>query len=200
MINILTEQNVRAQLATLRAARRADLARPRRRCRRSTSTQAREFIALRRGGGARRGRRSSPRSRCRRAAYAAYKAALPRLADTPPPSDRLRPRRGHRSTRIPQVLAGAARRSRSASRSTSTALDDGIARLYGTRRLRAHRLPAGRGRRPARARRRRRREVVGPNYLRFGARCSTDFQGETAFALLAGPPARLGQQPGRASG
>jgi NTE family protein len=182
MINILTEQNVRLQLATLRegdvlispdlgALTAADF------------RQTAEFIRL----GAAAARDEAPKLASLALspeAYAAYKAARPALGDTPPPSVEFVRIEGTQYAN-PEVLAlelavpiGEPL--------DAKALDAAISRIYGSgeyERIDYHLTRDGE---------RTGLEVdvreksIGPNYLRFGLNYSTDFQGETNFSLLVG--------------
>ncbi len=182
MINILTEQNVRVQLASLRsddvlispdlgALSSADFGR------------AAEFIRL----GEEAARALAPQLAALSlspAEYAAYKAAQPSIVDTPPPridfvrvegTEYANPKRLELKLDVPLGEPLDAK-----------ALDTGVAQLYGTgeyERIDYHLVEE----------RNRTGLVVdvheksmGPNYLRFGLAYGTDFQGESTFALLAG--------------
>ncbi len=182
MINILTEQNVRAQIATLRpgdvlispdlgALTAIDF------------NEGRQFID--RGEAA--ARAAGPQLAAFALSepdYRAYLAARAKLADSPPPviefvrvegTEYANPQALTRQLAVPlgEPL-------------DTPRLDVGIARLYGTgeyERVDYHLV--GDGKRDG--------LVVdvsekkmGPNYLRFGLFYSTDFQGESTFALLMG--------------
>ena len=167
MLNILTEQNVRAQLALLRPGRHPDLARPRqphgRRFRRGA-----EIRRARRGGGA----RGAPQLAALRAAPDAIRRSTrqraPRFAgDAARDIDFVRSRA--RATRNPEVLEDAAASRPLGEPFDAATLDSDLARLYGTRRIRADRLPARRRSRTSAG------SIVnvsekswGPNFLRFG--------------------------------
>ena len=182
MINILTEQNVRQQIATL--GPRDVLISPDLGVLSAIDfNEGREFIA--RGIAAARG--ASPHLAAlalSEPAYGAYRAAQPKLSDMPPPviasvrvegTEYANPEVLERRLAIPEGEP-----------LDTQQLDRGIARLYGTgeyERVDYRVVDDGR------------REVLvvdvnekkmGPNYLRFGLFYTTDFQGESAFALLMG--------------
>ena len=182
MINILTEQNVRAQLATLTPADiliSPDLGN----LTASDFGEAREFI--RRGEAV--AREMAPRLSTLSlspAAYAAYKRAHPRIADTPPPTVDFVRIEGTQYAN-PAVISdelGA----HVGKPLDITAVNKGLERLYGTgdyERIDYHLAEDGD---------RQglvvdvREKSMGPTYVRFGLAYSTDFQGETNFSLLAG--------------
>ena len=183
MINILTEQNVRAQLAQLRPGRHPDLARP-----------GQPVVHRLRGGaevratghpGGRGDAAAARRARRRVAAVRAVREALHRATAAAAGEARLRVGRRARSTRT-------RRRSRTRCRRgpTSPSHVDARGRPRATlrpRRTRADRLPV-------RRRSGSRQGLVinvtekswGPNFLRFGLSLSSDLQGETFFNLMAG--------------
>ena len=182
MINILTEQNVRAQLASLGVGDvliSPDLG--------ALSAidfnQGRAFIA--KGEAAARAARAQLAALALpEAAYRAYVAARPALADTPRPViDFVRVE----GTEFANPEALEAKLAVPTGEPLDTQkLDLGIARLYGTSEYERidYRLVEDAGRQGL---------VVdvheksmGPNYLRFGLFYSTDFQGESTFALLMG--------------
>jgi NTE family protein len=182
MINILTEQNVRAQLATLRPADiliSPDLGK----LTASDFDQAREFI--RRGEAVT--REMAPRLSelsLSVAAYATYKRLHPRIADSPAPTVDFVRIEGTQYAN-PAVI------SNELDVHTGKPLDiaevnRGLERLYGTGDYERidYRMAEDRDRQGL---------VVdvheksmGPTYVRFGLGYSTDFQGETNFSLLAG--------------
>lgn len=182
MINILTEQNVRAQLASLRpddVLISPDLG-P---LSAVDFSKGPDFIRL----GTAAANAAAPRLAAfalSPAAYAAYKAALPKIADTPPPriefvriegADYANPAAIALRLDVPlgQPL-------------DAKALDDSISRLYGTGEYDRidYRIVDEQGR--TRLDIGVREKSMGPNYLRFGLAYSTDFQGETNFSLLVG--------------
>ena len=136
----------RARPARVAHARRhPDLARSRERSPASDFQQAREFIRA----AARRRRELAPRA-CRALAVRLPRTprtrrALPRIADDAAADDRFRPHRRHAVREPRGDRSDELDDPRSASRSTSRTSTTDLARLYGTRRLRAHRLPDGRG-------------------------------------------------------
>jgi NTE family protein len=182
MINILTEQNVRIQLASLRegdvlispnlGALTA-----------SQFDKSREFIEL----GIAAAREAAPKLAAftlSPEAYAAYKAARPRIVDTPPPriefvrvegTDYANPKAIALDLGVPigEPL-------------DAKALDDAISRLYGTseyERIDYHVVEEdGRTGLAINVR----EKPIGPNFIRFGLNYATDFQGENTFSLLAG--------------
>jgi NTE family protein len=182
MINILTEQNVRIQLASLKegdvlispnlgALTASDF------------DQSAEFIRLGVAGA----REAAPELAAYSLspeAYAAYKAARPRIVDTPPPRIEFVRVEGTEYAN-PKVLAldldvplGQPL--------DAKALDDAISRLYGTsqyERIEYH-VVEDDGRTGVAINVR--EKAVGPNFIRFGLNYATDFQGETNFSLLAG--------------
>ncbi len=99
MINILTEQNVRAAARSAAPGRRADLARPGRAHGDRLQAGGRSSSTRRRGRRTRAARRSSRRSRCPRRHMPRTRPRGRSIADTPPPVHRVRPGRGHRNTR-----------------------------------------------------------------------------------------------------
>jgi NTE family protein len=182
MINILTEQNVRQQLATLRpgdvlispdlgALSAIDF------------TSGKEFIAQ--GEAAARSAVVQLSALAAPAeAYAEYKAAQPKLADSPPPvigfvrvegTEYANPKALDAKLDVPlgQPL-------------DTAALETGISRLFGTGEYERidYRTIDDKGQ-PGLV-----IDVheksMGPNYLRFGLSYQTDFQGESTFALLVG--------------
>ena len=193
MINILTEQNVRAQLASLRpddvlispdlgALSAVDF------------TKGPEFIRL--GDAA--ARAAAPKLApfaLPPAAYAAWKAALPKIADTPPP-------------RIEFVrIEGTQLRQSRNSRVEARRADRRAARHQVPRRghlpslrhggVRADRLPhrrCGGARRP----RRRRAEGDGAELSPVRPRLLDRLPGRNQLLAAGRPSARLGQQPRRA--
>ncbi len=182
MINILTEQNVRAQLATLRPGDiliSPDLGQ----LSSTDFSQAPEFI--RRGEAV--AREMAPRLAAlslSTAAYAAYKQAHPRIVDTPPPVVDFVRVEGTQYAN-PAVIKN------ELDVHVGKPLDiadvnKGLERLYGTGDYERidYRMAEDRDRQGL---------VVdvteksmGPTYVRFGLAYSTDFQGETNFSLLAG--------------
>ncbi len=194
MINILTEQNVRAQLATLRPAtsssRPTSAPSPRR-----ISSQAREFI--RRGEAV--AREMAPRLAelsLSLGAYALYKREHPRIAEAPAPKidfvkiegtqyanpggDQERARRSYRQ---------AARHRRRQQRARAAVRH---------RRLRTHRLPDGRGARPAGPRRPCSGKVDGPDLRPLRAQLLDRFSGRDRVLAARRREAHVGQQPRRA--
>ena len=182
MINILTEQNVRAQLATLTADDvliAPDLG-P---LSATDFQQGPKFIQL----GEEAARAAAPRLAAlalSESAYAAYKAGLPKLAAAPPPP-------------IEFVRIEGVQDANPAAIEARLAIplgvpldikyvDDRISRLYGSGEYERidYRVVDEGGRSGLvfdvheRA--------IGPNYMRFGLAYSTDFQGESAFSVLAG--------------
>ncbi len=182
MINILTEQNVRLQLDSLKADDvliAPDL---------GTLTaadfkQGAAFIRL----GEEAARAAAPRLvalSLPEDAYAAYKAALPKIAVVAPP-------------RIEFVRIEGAHYANPAAIEARLAIplgkpldlkdvDDRISRLYGTgeyERLDYHVAEDG-GRSGLVVDVQ--EKSIGPSYLRFGFAYATDFQGESAFSVLAG--------------
>ena len=182
MINILTEQNVRIQLATLRE--RDVLISPN--LGSLTASQfekSSEFIQL----GVAAAREAAPKLAAfalSPEAYAAYKAARPRIVDTPPPkiefvriqgADYANPKVVERDLGVPIGKPLDAK-----------LLDDAISRLYGTNeyeRIDYH-LVEEDGRTGIAINVR--EKPIGPNFIRFGLNYATDFQGENTFSLLAG--------------
>ncbi len=182
MINILTEQNVRLQLATLTpddvliapdlgALSATDF------------QQSAKFIRL----GEEAARAAAPRLAAfslSESAYAAYKAGLPKLAAAPPP-------------RIEFVRIEGLQYANPAAIEARLAIplgvpldiknvDDRVSQLYGSGEYDRieYRLveDAGKAGLVVDVH----EKVIGPNYLRFGIAYSTDFQGETAFSVLTG--------------
>ncbi len=182
MINILTEQNVRTQLATLGAD---DVLI-------SPDLGALSAIDFKEGAAfVAKGEAAARAASTRLAAlslsdadYRAYKAARPGLADTPPPViEFVRIEGTHYAN--PKVLETKLAVPTGEPLDTAK-LDLGIARLYGTGEYERidYRLVEDD---------RRQGLVVdvqeksmGPNYLRFGLFYASDFQGESTFALLMG--------------
>jgi NTE family protein len=182
MINILTEQNVRAQLATLRPGDiliSPDLGS----LSASDFTQAAEFI--RRGEAV--AREMAPRLAelsLSPAAYALYKREHPRIAEAPAPKvDFVRIEgtqyanplviRDELDVHVDKPLDIAA-------------VNRGLERLYGTgdyERINYRMVEEGdRAGLIVDVQ----EKSMGPTYVRFGLNYITDFQGETGFSLLAG--------------
>jgi len=182
MINILTEQNVRAQLASLGAADvliSPDLG--------ALSAidfnQGRAFVAKGEAAAGAAGAELAALA-LPEAAYRAHIAARPALADTPPPVIDFVRVEGTEFAN-PQVLE--AKLAVPAGEPLDTRkLDLGIARLYGTSEYERidYRLVEDAGRQGLVVDVH--EKAMGPNYLRFGLFYSTDFQGESTFALLMG--------------
>ena len=182
MINILTEQNVRAQLATLRPGDiliSPDLGK-------LTSTdfnQASEFI--KRGEAVAREMvpQLAPLS-LPPAAYAAYKRARPRIADTPTPTVEFVRIDGTQYAN-PAVISNELDIHVGKPLDVA-AVDKGLERLYGTGDYERidYRLVEDRNRQGLVFDVQ--EKSMGPTYVRFGLAYSTDFQGETNFSLLAG--------------
>lgn len=182
MINILTEQNVRAQLATLRPGDiliSPDLGK----LSSSDFSQAREFI--RRGEAV--AREMAPRLAelsLSNAGYAAYKRTLPAIGDTPPPVVDFVRVEGTQYAN-PAVIKNELDVHLGKPLDIAD-VNKGLERLYGTGDYERidYRMAEDRDREGL---------VVdvteksmGPTYVRFGLAYSTDFQGETGFSLLAG--------------
>jgi NTE family protein len=182
MINILTEQNVRQQLALLGAGDvliSPDLG--------ALSaidfSEGRQFIA--RGESAARAVAGELAALAlAEPAYAAYQAAQPKLSDAPPPVvDFVRVE----GTEFANPDALAAKLAVPIGEPLDTGkLDVGIARLYGTGEYDRidYRLVDDAGRQGVEIDVR--EKAMGPNFIRFGLSASTDFQGESSFALLIG--------------
>ncbi len=182
MINILTEQNVRAQLDSLRSGDvliSPDLG--------ALSSvdfdQGAEFI--RKGVAA--ARQAAPqlaRLALSEGDYAAYKAARPRITDTPPPRIEFVRIEGTEFAN-PEVLVEKMEIPLGEPLDVK-AMDDRISRLYGTGEYERidYRLVEDRGRSGLVLNVR--EKSMGPNYVRFGLAYSSDFQGESTFSLLAG--------------
>ena len=182
MINILTEQNVRLQLASLRegdvlispnlGALTA-----------SEFDRGVEFIQY----GVKAAQEAAPKLAALALspeAYAAYKAARSRIADTPPPKIEFVRVEGTEFAN-PKVLALDLDVPLGQPLDTKQ-LDDAISRLYGSseyERIDYH-LVEDDGRTGLAVNVR--EKPMGPNYVRFGLNYTTDFQGESTFALLAG--------------
>ena len=182
MINILTEQNVRLQLATMRegdvlispnlgALTASDF------------REGAEFIRL----GVTAAREAAPKLAALALspeAYAAYKAARPAIADAPQPRVEFVRIEGVEYAN-PKVLA--LRLDVPTGEPLDTkALDEAISRLYGTgeyERIDYHLAHDGE---QTGLEVDVREKPVGPNYIRFGLAYATDFQGETNFSLLVG--------------
>jgi NTE family protein len=182
MINILTEQNVRTQLASLRpddVLISPDLGA-------LSSVDFDENVAFIREGEAA-ARHAAPqlaRLALSEIAYAAYKAARPRIADTPPPRIEFVRIEGAAFAN-PEVLAQRMNVALDQPLDIK-AVDERISRLYGTGQYERidYRLVDERNRSGLVLDVR--EKAMGPNYLRFGLAYSTDFQGESTFSLLAG--------------
>ena len=183
MINILTEQNVRAQLALLRTDLDVLISPDLGTLSAIDFTQGKEFI--RRGETA--ARQAAPRLATLalpEAVYAAYKAAQPKITDTPPPRIEFVAIQGTAFAN-PKVL-DAKLAVPIGEPLDAKALDNAISRLYGTGEYERieYRLIGDRTRSGLVL------DVheksMGPNYVRFGLAYSTDFQGESSFAVLAG--------------
>jgi NTE family protein len=182
MINILTEQNVRLQLASLGDG--DVLISPNLGALTSSDfDKSVEFIRL----GIAAARDAAPKLAqfaLSADAYAAYKAGRPRIVDSPPPRIEFVRVEGVEFAN-PKVIAldldvplGKPL--------DAKALDDSISRLYGTGefdRIDYHIVEdnghAGLAINV-------REKSIGPNYIRFGLNYATDFQGESTFSLLAG--------------
>ena len=164
--------------------RRSHFARPRQASRRPISTRRASSSGAARRSHAR-WRRVSPSiavaSRLR-----AYKREHPRIADTPSAESQLRPRRRHavRESRGDQGRARRPRRQAVRHRRRQPRPRAAVRH----RRLRADRLPAGRGRRPVGARRRRPGKVDGPDLRPLRTELRDRFPGRDW--LLAAWPAR----------
>ena len=182
MINILTEQNVRAQLGSLTPADvliSPDLG--------ALSaidfSSGKEFIS--RGEAAAR-MAVGPLSALALPppAYAAFKAAQPRLVDSPPPVIGFVRVQG---TEYANPDALAARLDIPLGQPLDTgALDTGISRLFGTGEYERvdYRTVEDANRQGLVIDIR--EKAMGPNYLRFGLSFQSDFQGESSFGLLMG--------------
>jgi NTE family protein len=182
MINILTEQNVRTQLATLRSGDiliSPDLGK----LTSSDFDQASEFI--RRGEAI--AREMAPRLAALSlptAAYAAYKRAHPRIADTPPPTVEFVRVEGTEYAN-PAVIKNEL--DVHVGKPLDIAeINKGLERVYGTGDYERidYRLAEDRDRQGLVVDVH--EKTMGPTYVRFGLAYSTDFQGETTFSLLAG--------------
>ena len=182
MINILTEQNVRLQLASLRegdvlispnlgALTASDFDR------------SVEFIQY----GVKAAQEAAPKLAALALspeAYAAYKAARPRIADMPPPKIEFVRVEGTEFAN-PKVLALDLDVPLGQPLDTKM-LDDAISRLYGSseyERIDYH-LVEDDGRTGLAVNVR--EKPMGPNYVRFGLNYTTDFQGESTFSLVVG--------------
>ena len=182
MINILTEQNVRIQLASLRegdvlispnlGALTA-----------SEFNRSVEFIQY----GVKAAQEAAPKLAALALspeAYAAYKAARPRIADTPPPKIEFIRVEGTEFAN-PKVLALDLDVPLGKPLDTKS-LDDAISRLYGSNeyeRIDYH-LVEDDGRTGLAINVR--EKSMGPNFIRFGLNYTSDFQGENTFSVLAG--------------
>jgi NTE family protein len=182
MINILTEQNVRAQLASL--GKYDVLISPNLGALSAVDfDKGPEFIRH----GEEAARAAAPQLAAlamSAAAYAAYKAALPKIEAMPPPRIEFVRIEG---TRYANPAALAARLDVPLDRPLDVRdLDERISRLYGTGEYERidYRLVEEDNRRGVIVDVH--EKAIGPNYLRFGLAYSTDFQGETTFSLLAG--------------
>jgi NTE family protein len=182
MINILTEQNVRIQLATL--GERDVLISPD-----LGNLSAIDFknVATFIAKGVDAGQQASDKLRALalpEAQYAAYKAAQPRLADMPPPLIQFVRIEGTTYAN-PAVLAAELAVPVGVPLDTP-ALEAGIAKLNGTGEYDRieYRIVDVDGQRGLTINVH--EKSIGPNYLRFGLSFSTDFQGESTFALLLG--------------
>ena len=182
MINILTEQNVRIQLATL--GERDVLISPD-----LGNLSAIDFknVATFIAKGVDAGQQASDKLRALalpEAQYAAYKAAQPRLADMPPPLIQFVRVEGTTYAN-PAVLAAELAVPVGVPLDTP-ALEAGIAKLNGTGEYDRieYRIVDVDGQRGLTINVH--EKSIGPNYLRFGLSFSTDFQGESTFALLLG--------------
>ncbi len=183
MINILTEQNVRIQLASLREG--DVLISPNLGALTSSEfDKSREFIEL----GVAAAREAAPKLAAfslSPEAYAAYKAARPTHRRHATAQDRLRPGRGHHL----RESEGGRPRPRCGDRRAARCEGAGRCHLASLRneRVRTHRLPRRRGKRAHGARRSTcARSRSGRTIVRFGLNYATDFQGESTFSLLAG--------------
>ena len=182
MINILTEQNVRIQLASLRegdvlispnlGALTA-----------SEFNRSVEFIQY----GVKAAQEAAPKLAplaLSPEAYAAYKAARPRIADTPPPKIEFIRVEGTEFAN-PKVLALDLDVPLGQPLDTKS-LDDAISRLYGSNeyeRIDYHMVEDdGRTGLAINVR----EKSMGPNFIRFGLNYTSDFQGENTFSVLAG--------------
>ena len=182
MINILTEQNVRIQLASLRegdvlispnlGALTA-----------SEFNRSVEFIQY----GVKAAQEAAPKLAALALspeAYAAYKAARPRIADTPPPKIEFIRVEGTEFAN-PKVLALDLDVPLGQPLDTKS-LDDAISRLYGSNeyeRIDYHMVEDdGRTGLAINVR----EKSMGPNFIRFGLNYTSDFQGENTFSVLAG--------------
>jgi NTE family protein len=182
MINILTEQNVRAQLATL-TANDVLIAPDLGSLSAADFDKASDFIRL----GEEAARAALPRLSAlalSEPAYAAYKAGLPTIAATPPPTiDFVR----IEGTRWANPEALSARLAIPLGEPLDIKkVDDRVSRLYGSNEYESieyHVVDEG-GQSGLVFDVH--EKAIGPNFLRFGLNYSTDFQGESAFSLLAG--------------
>ena len=182
MINILTEQNVRIQLATL--TERDILISPNLGALTAGDfRQAAEFIRL----GVAAAREEAPKLAALALspeAYAAYKAARPAIEDTPPPRIEFVRIEGTQYAN-PEVIA--LRLGVPIGQPLDVkALDESIARLYGTTEYERIDYHLARDGERTGLEVDVREKPIGPNYVRFGLNYSTDFQGETNFSLLVG--------------
>ena len=182
MINILTEQNVRIQLASLRegdvlispnlGALTA-----------SEFNRSVEFIQY----GVKAAQEAAPKLAALALspeASAAYKAARPRIADSPPPKIEFIRVEGTEFAN-PNVLALDLDVPLGKPLDTKK-LDDAISRLYGSNeyeRIDYH-LVEDDGRTGLAINVR--EKSMGPNFIRFGLNYTSDFQGENTFSVLAG--------------
>ena len=182
MINILTEQNVRQQLASLRAGDvliSPDLG--------TLSAidfkQGAAFIAKGEAA-AREASGQLARLALSEAAYRAYKAAQPKLADTPPPVIEFVRIEGTQYAN-PKVLEAKLAIAVGEPLDTQK-LDLGIARLFGTGEFERidYRLIGDGAQQGLTVGVQ--EKAMGPNYLRFGVFVASDFEGESTFALLMG--------------
>ena len=182
MINILTEQNVRAQLASL--GKNDVLISP--------NLGALSAVDFDRGPefiqhGEEAARAAAPQLAVlavSAAAYAAYKAALPNIEAMPPPRIEFVRIEG---TQYANPAALATRLDVPLDKPLDVKdLDERISRLYGSGEYGRidYRLVEEHDRRGLIVDVH--EKAIGPNYLRFGLAYSTDFQGETTFSLLAG--------------
>ena len=194
MLNILTEQNVRAQLALAEAGRHPDLAGPREphvpRFRRGAEVRA----AGRRGGG---GLRASswPRCRTRSRAVCAVREAIHRPAAEAAGDARFRDGRRH-AVRKPRGARGT-----DADPRGRAVQHEGARRRPGAdvraRRPPADRLRAGPRRTAAGSDRERGREGVGSRLPALRPLAVVRPAGRDVLQRDGRPQARLGQQPGR---
>jgi len=182
MINILTEQNVRKQLASL-GPRDALIAPDLGALSASDFTQGGDFIRL----GEEAARAALPQLSALALPapeYAAYRAALPRLVAPAPPTIEFARVEGTRYAN-PAVIE--ARLAVPLGVPIDLAdLNNRISRLYGSGDFDSitYRVAEEDGKSGVVFDVRER--SIGPNYLRFGVSFLSDFQGESAFSLLAG--------------